>query len=245
MTNKPSSDERLVRIIKANGYQGAKGLDGLEASRMLLERLTPRCIRIARSFGNNEDEAECIASEVISHILRNLGKFEGLRKGSFKAYVVRILINDCIKRRKKRLTKEKSLRCESFNVFDTPDQQKGQTSEKERAPEVDKRLHAQFLNEPVERAAGERRRESMEALCDVTTFNNSGNRARYAPVVYQYAVKLHYVDECSTEKTRELLVREGMLEAEIKVGQVSSIIETGVRRLAKRLQERGFEVPNR
>jgi RNA polymerase sigma factor (sigma-70 family) len=92
------SDEDIVgRVVAGDIY----------LYEVLIRRLNTRMFRISMSFIGNDMEAEDIMQNVYINAYRNLPKFNS--KAKFSTWITRILINECILRKKKLVRQQQIL----------------------------------------------------------------------------------------------------------------------------------------
>jgi len=105
------TDEDLVeRVINGQTY----------LYEILMRRLNARMFRISLSFIGDDMEAEDIMQNTYIYAYRNLSKFN--KKAKFNTWITRILINECILRKKKLINRLKVINAKGHNdiVIQTP-----------------------------------------------------------------------------------------------------------------------------
>src|ERR1044071_4067588 len=85
-----SDNEIITRVL-----EGERNLYSV-----LIKRYNQRLYRVAMSFINDDSEAEDVMQVAYIKAFENLGKFE--HRSAFSTWLTRILINECLLRRKKR-----------------------------------------------------------------------------------------------------------------------------------------------
>ncbi len=105
------SDEELVeRVLNGQIY----------LYETLMRRLNARMFRISMSFVNDDMEAEDIMQNTYIYAYRDLAKFNN--KAKFSTWITRILINECILRKKKLVKRQQVINEKENNdtVIQTP-----------------------------------------------------------------------------------------------------------------------------
>lgn len=109
-TDSLSDEELVARVINGQTH----------LYEVLMRRLNARMFRISLSFIGDDMEAEDIMQNTYIYAYRNLAKFNNRAK--FNTWITRILINECILRKKKLLNRQKVINASGNNdiVTHTP-----------------------------------------------------------------------------------------------------------------------------
>ena len=109
-TDSLSDEELVARVINGQTH----------LYEVLMRRLNARMFRISLSFIGDDMEAEDIMQNAYIYAYRNLAKFNNQAK--FNTWITRILINECILRKKKLLNRQKVINARGSNdiVTHTP-----------------------------------------------------------------------------------------------------------------------------
>ncbi|MCB0508568.1 MAG: sigma-70 family RNA polymerase sigma factor [Chitinophagales bacterium] len=83
---------------------------------IIIRRFNPYLYKIGRSYNYNHDDTQDLMQETYIDVYKNLASFEG--RSQFKTWIVRIMINNCYKKKEKLSVKNEVM--QAVNEYSTP-----------------------------------------------------------------------------------------------------------------------------